>query len=168
MAAKIVALTGSMAVTIGAGGTSVTNTVGLAGGNSTFAGMTANGGSGGVRFAGDNLGTGTAAGGTATGGIYNITGGRGAGRNATAATASDFSPFPFVSFGNIGGGNGIYNSINLNAGKTGNTLGVGGGGNWGTNGSITNATGYGAGGGGAANNGASGIGAPGVVFVLKY
>lgn len=69
-AEKIVALTGSMAVTIGSGGTYGGNGIGTAGGASTFAGMTANGGEPG-RY---NDWSTPINGGTATGGTYNTQG----------------------------------------------------------------------------------------------
>lgn len=162
MAGKIVALTGSMSVTIGAGGTSVTgNNSGIAGGNSVFAGITATGGAGGQT--GDTATT--TAGGTSSTGDFNVTGGIG-GNWHVNPTASASSPYPFIAFGTIGGGQGTIGGGNNRSERYGNTLGVGG-----AAGSITtnrNATGKGAGGGGITNNLGSGTGAPGVVYVLRF
>lgn len=158
---KVVALTGSMPVTIGAGGTAVSNGNGVAGGNTTFAGITANGGDGGI------LGNSLRAGGTASGGTFAVVGGRG-GSWDYRATASSSMPYTFISSGTIGGGNGVLNSGNVDDSKAGSVLGVGGAGATTTNPAITNATGFGAGGGGVLSNRVSGTGAPGVVFVLRY
>jgi hypothetical protein len=162
MAGKVVALTGSMSVTIGAGGTSVSgNTAGNAGGNSVFAGITAPGGAGGA--SGDNY-TPTA-GGIPTTGDFNITGGLG-GTWHEDAIASAVSPYPFIVNGTIGGGQGQLGGNNNRTNRIGNTIGVGGAGS--NNGTNKNATGYGAGGGGTCNGVSSGAGAPGVVYVLRF
>jgi len=159
MAGKIVALTGSMAVTVGTGGTSVNgNSNGVAGTASTFGGMTANGGAAGVQ------GEFTAAGGTATGGDFNITGGLG-GNWSTNSTASTFSPYEFVAYGSIGGGQGSLGGGNNKNSRLGTTLGQGGRSD---SNSFKNAVGYGAGGGARTGSNGSGTGAPGVVYVLRF
>jgi len=162
MAGKIVALTGSMSVTIGAGGTSVSgNSNGVAGGNSVFGGITAPGGAGGI--SGDS-GTLTA-GGIPTTGDFNITGGSG-GNWHEHATASLTSPYPFIITGTIGGGQGQLGGGNDRTNRIGTNIGLGGAGS--NTGNNKNATGYGAGGGGTCNGISSGAGAPGVVYVLRF
>ncbi len=168
IAAKYLALTGSMSVTIGAGGAGgagnqTTNaTSGVSGGTSTFGGMTATGGTGGN---GGNYG---GAGGTASGGDINI-GGAGGSYGAGGATASVY-PFIFnaaATTGAGGGGRGRQQSGTTAGGGSG--IGTGGlGGRPGGN-----ATGYGAGGGGGSGAYsdvayAGGNGTQGVLYVLRF
>jgi hypothetical protein len=170
--AKIVTLTGSMAVVIGAfgAGSTVNGTNGASGGNSTFDGMTAGGGSGGRSDSGDP----SLPGGTATGGSINSTG-----------AATSFSPFgdtggsttatyAFIAApGTTGaGGFGYYNET---LGSFGGGSGIGTGGRGGsTSVAGANATGYGAGGGGGGGSSQAGTqtsggnGSPGVLYVLKF
>jgi hypothetical protein len=150
---KIVTLTGSMEVVIGSGGLA-----GAPGGNatnagaSTFDGMTAGGGTGGL---GNNYSTLTI-GGTATGGTFNVTGGAG-GSDSVNPTAA-VSPYPFVINGSTGGGQ--YGGGGPLAGS-----GIGTGGT----GASMNATGYGSGGSSAYDQyGGGGNGAPGVLYVLRF
>lgn len=147
LAAKIVSLTGSMAVTIGAyGGGGNSGSAGSNGGASTFAGMTANGGSG---SGGSSNG---GAGGTATNGTYN-SGGR-------AGSAG------FEGFGPWGGDGGVPVSPYLFVVSSIGTGGIG----WRNNTSTpaTAGTGYGAGGGGAKTGYVGANGSPGVLYVLKF
>jgi hypothetical protein len=82
---KIVALTGSMPVTIGAGGTSgPLSTAGGGGGTSTFAGMTATGGGGGGATTSPG-----GSGGTGTGGTTNSTGNNGGTSSNTAGGSAN-------------------------------------------------------------------------------
>jgi len=139
----VVALTGSMAVVIGAAGVggSSSGTSGTAGGSSTFAGVTVTGGGGG--------GPGRA-GGTA-----------GNGTNAEAGTT--------VSSGSYPGGNGGSIISPRSFINGGGYVGTGGAGGFGAGG---DGTGYGSGGaGGSKNNGpatAGGNGRPGVLYVLRF
>jgi hypothetical protein len=96
---KLVALTGSMEVTLGAGGAGGTNEsrTGISGGSSTFAGMTAGGGSGGGWSNGGGVIGG--GGGTATGGDINLNGNGGSGQiggGVGGAGAGPSSPYPFA------------------------------------------------------------------------
>lgn len=147
---KLVALTGSMAVTIGTGGAgSGYNGNGSAGTSSTFAGMTAGGGGGAPNANGVGRVQGTN--GTASGGDIN----NGAGGGPSAAQQNNpgyagysgngpLTPYPFVVA----------------------TIGTGGYGNVGTAGA---GTGYGAGGGGGGyENGSGAAGTQGVLYVLKF
>lgn len=148
---KLVQLTGSMTVVIGAGGASNSN-----GGNSTFAGMTAGGGTTGLN------GT---AGGTATGGTLNVTGGTGGERQGNGAASIGTYTFVTSNAGGTGGGGGA------NGGGATTTGGVGGistGGGSISGGQTTSAaTGYG-GGGGSGGTATSGAGTQGVLYVLRY
>ena len=174
LAAKLVSLTGSMAVVIGAFGTGGTaGNAGSNGGTSTFAGMSAGGGIGAIAATGGNA-RGGGAGGTATGGDVNNSGGDGGGadpfgygNNGIAAV----TPYSFVvnngttGGGGAGGYSGNGAGVGLGIGKGGN------GGNWSVTASA--ATGYGAGGGGAAVNqsggtGVGGNGSPGVLYILRF
>ena len=170
--AKIVTLTGSMPVVIGALGTgsTVNGTNGVSGGTSTFDGMSAGGGSGGRSDQGDP----SLPGGTATGGTINSTG-----------AATSFSPF-----GDNGGsttatysfiaapgttGAGGFGYWNETLGGSGGGSGIGTGGRGGsTSVAGANATGYGAGGGGgggsdqAGTQTSGGNGSPGVLYVLRF
>tara|TARA_R110000823_G_scaffold24283_5_gene71816 strand:- start:2179 stop:3387 length:1209 start_codon:yes stop_codon:yes gene_type:complete len=94
-----VTTSGSFTVTIGAGGaatySSTQNVTGVAGGNSTVAGtglsatLTANGGAGGGFISGENnAGVAGGAGGTASNGDYNRTGGRGGSVDANLGSAA--------------------------------------------------------------------------------
>jgi hypothetical protein len=147
----IITLTGSMAVTIGAGGTAGPawnggSANGGNGGASTFGGMTANGGQGGGGGTTTNSG---GAGGTATGGTINNTGSNGGGgAGVNAGVGSSAWPFVVASLGT--GGNSPYsNSLSGTAG-TGYTAGGGAGGGIGGSGP------------------AGGAGAPGVLYVLRF
>jgi len=162
--AKIVTLTGSMAVTIGAGGLggAAGLNAGTAGGASTFDGMTAGGGSGG-NAAAQNVAS-PGAGGTATGGTINTPGaGPGSEGNGSATTKT----YSFVVNGTTGSGSsGFYPTA------YGSGIGTGGVGSASTN-NGTNATGYGAGGGGASGTStgaarAGGNGTQGVLYVLRF
>lgn len=153
---KLVQLTGSMPLTIGAGGTPVTNTTGNPGGASTFAGMTCNGGGGGGQGFGG-------AGGTVTGADLSSA--------ATGSTPGQATQnlYPFVVNGTTGAG------ANGKSGAAGGGSGIGTGGSGaGGSGNGGNATGYGAGGGGAASQyapqgpGLGGSGTQGVLYVLRF
>jgi hypothetical protein len=147
----IIALTGSMAVTIGTGGTAgpawANNSAnGGNGGISTFAGMTANGGSGG---GGGTTTGGGGGGGTATGGLINNTGGSGSGGTGNNAGVGNSSwPFVVASLGTSGNSPGS----NVNPGTTGTGFSAGGG----------------AGGGVGGSGPAGGAGRPGVLYVLRF
>jgi hypothetical protein len=144
--AKLVALTGSMSVVIGQGGAANTN-----GGNTTFAGITAGGGT-----AGSNNGSGNGGLiGTVTGATYVATGGNGAIYNGTQVSATT-KVFPFVINGTTGGG-GADGSNSAGDGVIGKGAR--------TN-PTTAAAGYGGGGAGHANT--SNSGGPGVVYVLRF
>jgi hypothetical protein len=155
---KVVALTGSMSVTIGAGATGYTTAAGdvyaPGGGSSAFAGMTAGGGSGAAGSSGDG-----GPGGSASGGTYNTTGTTGSNRNngIGGAGASVIVPnYKFVASQPGTGGAG---------GATANAVGAAG-------------TGYGSGGGGGGGQyapsgggnfaGNAGGGRPGVLYVLRF
>jgi hypothetical protein len=165
IAEKLVTLTGSMAVVIGAGGTAGTSGGGTggSGGSSTFAGMTAGGGVGG---AGNSSARG--AGGTASGGTYN-TSGAGGGTNGNGTSVA--STYQFVKSGSTGSGGNGSGGFDLNS-RSGAGSGIGTGGNGGYNGNGASATGYGAGGGGGSGSAytpqAGGTGAPGVLYVLRF
>jgi hypothetical protein len=158
---KIVTLTGSMAVTIGAGGTApaTASSNGNAGGASTFDGMSAGGGAGGGA-------SGAAAGGTATGGTYNATGGASSTANTNGAGGAVGSVYKFVVTGTTGGGGSKGGGTGVNGGGSG----IGTGGTFvATDTAVTAATGYGSGGAGA--NGTAvlgGVGRPGVLYVLRF
>ena len=147
---SIVTLTGSMAVTIGGGGTAgpAWNGGSANGGNgtaSTFAGMTANGGTGGGGGTTTNTG---GTGGTATGGTINNTGGGGSTNGAAGGVP--VSSYPFV-VTTIGTG-GTSPQSNVTAGSAGTGYGAGGG----------------AGGGVGGSGPAGGVGSQGVLYVLKF
>lgn len=147
-AARVVTLTGSMPVTIGAGGAAGVNGNGGAGGTSTFAGMTANGGAGGIRGAASFFGNPAAVlGGTATGGAFNDAGGDG-----FKSGGSPFTRYRFIT-SSIGSGGG------WGSGHPNNTPGG-------------NGTGYGAGGGGGPYDASpsvnGGSGSQGVLYVLRF
>jgi len=138
---KIAALTGSMAVTIGAAGVANTD-----GGATTFAGITAGGGlkgTGGVYGGDGGLVTGTY--------TYSSQGGNGCWSNQNNAGATTLL-YPFVVNGTTGGGGG-------QVGYSGAGSGIGTGASTGTA-----AIGYGAGGAGDTNN----DGRPGVVYILRF
>jgi hypothetical protein len=126
--AKIVQLTGSMSVTIGASGAAGNRSFnGGTGGTTNFAGLTANGGGGGVGY-GNNNGGSHGAGGNGTGGTWNATGNQGggpSGNNSTGFTgASSVTANPGIVSAGYGygfGGNGGSNSPNQigNAGGAG-------------------------------------------------
>jgi hypothetical protein len=143
---KLVTLTGSMSVVIGAGSAGVgVGATATAGGQSTFAGMTAGGGGGG----GANRAQG--ANGSATGGDINNNAGGGPqagypnnpGYSGNPGNAA-LTPYPFVV----------------------STIGTAGYGNTTTGGT---GTGYGAGGGGGGyDGGGGGAGTQGVLYVLRF
>lgn len=150
---KLVQLTGSMPVTIGAAGIGGAWDVdnGTAGGNSTFAGMTATGGGPGKR--GFNISYSQAGapseGGPALGGDINSPGLGTGGRTGQSPTVTwQFVSGPIIGTGGIG--NGYYND------------------------NRTNPTGYGAGGGGVESQQSQGSfpsgtnGGPGVLYVLRF
>lgn len=144
---KLVQLTGSMPVVLGAGGTGIVAQTGNSGGASTFAGMTAGGGGGGP---GGNT--------SAQGATGSVTG---------ADVSGGGVLYPFVINGTTGGG-GVTGSGSTVPGS-GSGIGTGGSGKSSTGG---DATGYGAGGGGAYSNTfgafAGGAGTPGVLYVLRF
>ena len=154
-----VLLTGSMAYTIGAGAARTSGGAnGSAGGNSTFNGVTAGGGPGGI--GGASQPTPTANGG-AGGAYYGKTGGESA------------SAIGFVSIFGALGGNGTTGGGGAGTNQHGG-FGQGGGSGIGRggNGSRTDAadgTGYGAGGGGGGQYGGQqgGAGTPGVLYIIK-
>lgn len=165
---KIVQLTGSMPVTIGAGGLGVLNTnTTNPGGASTFAGMTAGGGSG-ARLSADGI---RSAGGTATGGTFNMTGGAG-GTGTLVGTSNGLANEPAYTFiingGTTGGGGAHDNGASVVGGGVGIGTGGAGAATATTNGS--NGTGYGAGGGGGGRTSPTtgGNGTQGVLYVLKF
>ena len=169
IAGKYVALTGSMSVTIGAGGTGTAGnqasagTTAGSGGTSTFAGMTATGGTGG---SGANY---TGVGGAATGGDWNIAGAGGGSYNA-AGTSAILYPFMLGSAATTGTGGSGKNRTNAGT-NSGAGAGIGTGGAGGRPGA--NATGYGAGGGGGSGRYSDvahigGDGSQGVLYVLKF
>lgn len=164
---KLITLTGSLAINIGAAGTGgvdgVNSGTGVTGGTTTIAGMSAGGGGGGTQN------TTVGAGGTATGGTYNIAGAAGgagsAGTTGAVGTATAFPTYKFVVNGTTGSGAGARNN------PAGGGSGIGTGGIGSTNTTGGNATGYGAGGGGGDNNNANnpgGNGSQGVIYVLKF
>jgi hypothetical protein len=141
-AGKIVTLTGSMAVVVGAAGArgvlGSPGTAGTAGGSSTFAGMTATGGSGGAGATTGGDGA-DGASGTASGGTFNNTA---TGQGSIGGIP--VSPYSFISA----------------------TPGTGGSYSYGSDGGA--GSGYGAGGGAGGGQQAGGAGAPGVVYVLRF
>jgi len=149
-----VTLTGTETLTIGAGGVGG-NPGQNPGGNSTFAGQTAGGGT--------NIG--------AFGGAGNPNGGNGgsSANNPTASSAASYL-FSFFSQGTTGGGAGTPPQA-TNPPGAGSGIGTGGtgAGTTGPGGNGGNGTGYGSGG-GAGWNGAGaatgGNGAPGVLYVV--
>jgi hypothetical protein len=154
VANKLVTLTGSMAVTIGAAGTGGAYNVdnGTAGGNSTFAGMTAGGGGPGKRGfnSGGSQNGASSVGASATGGDINSN------SNGTGGMTGDVPTSTWTFVRNVIGTAGLGPSY------------YGGG--------TVQTTGYGAGGGGCESQytqGAGGYvsgtnGAPGVLFVLRF
>lgn len=174
---KLVQLTGSLPVTIGAAGTGGTggssSTDGADGGNSTFGGMTAGGGKGGKRApSGYTIGVG-GAGGTASGGTYNVdgqSGGNGGNANGSSGNATT-KVYSFVVNGTTGSGGGGAGNNGNRGGGAGSGIGTGSDGGYSNSSTPAAATGYGAGGGGAgASNGGTtgGNGAPGVLYVLRF
>ena len=168
---KLVTLTGSMAVTIGAAGLGISGSTGGTGGTSTFDGMSCPGGVGGAVSPTDgNAGQGGAGGAAPTGADVYSAGGRGSNGNENnyAATTKIYS---FVVNGTTGGGQGGYYNTPSPQSGTGSGIGTGGGGASQNNGFA--ATGYGAGGGGASNREVNalytgGNGSPGVLYVLRF
>jgi hypothetical protein len=144
VAAKVVSLTGSMAVTIGAAGAAGNSSNGTNGGSSTFAGMTVGGGLAATTEVGG-------AGGTATGGTFNnaaVPGTNGFQSNGPWAGhgGSPISPYPFITT-SIGVGGRGYENYPINP---------------------IAASGYGAGGGGSKVGIAGTPGRQGVLYVLKF
>ena len=149
---KLVALTGSMAVVIGAGGTAgASATAGGNGGASTFAGITCNGGRGGTGSVG--------AGGTVTGATVSY--------STTTGSESTGYVYGFVKLGTTGSG-AAGNSQSLGGGDGG--IGQGGGNLLSNSTPGSAGTGYGAGGGGGHSVGsqAGGAGTQGVLYVLRF
>jgi hypothetical protein len=164
ISAGVFALTGSISVTIGSGGSggAIGSNGGTNGGTTTFETLSAGGGNGGV----NNV---RGLGGVATGGTFNITGGIGGGetfflRNALPSLAS---PYPFIVSGTTGGGGGLLNNLDLGVGA-GSGIGTGGSGKSDT--APDAVVGNGGGGGACCNstNHPAGDGGPGVVFVVRY
>lgn len=145
VAEKLVQLTGSMSVTIGAGGASgSTYTSGGTGGTSSFAGMTANGGLGGDPNGGGG------AGGSASGGTFNTSG-----TNGTANSGGGGSP------GSGGSPQTVYKFVvaTPGTGRTGDGFNTGG----------FSGTGRGAGASGSSHsNGPGGAGTAGALYVLRF
>ena len=146
-------ITGSMAYTIGAQGNGAPNGGnGNAGGATTFAGLTANGGGAGL-ISGSG-----GAGGTPDGGA--------GGGNLQGGGGSASSLYPFVKSGSTGGGGG-----GAGGGTNGGGSGIGTGGASGSSNQNGQAgSGLGSGGGGAQSGGSrlGGDGRPGVVYVLRF
>lgn len=181
--AKYVALTGSMPVTIGTagaggpGGYSYENVNGKGsdGGSTTFAGITAPGGKGGLGSNYESTGASIA-----TGGTYNIAGangGYGANLNfntgGAASVTSKIMPFVPGGAGTTGGGGGGNGGTNTVIAQVGSGIGTGGGGGRPNNINAIPGSGYGFGGGGGSSSNSStfgngGNGGPGVVYVLKF
>jgi hypothetical protein len=138
---KLLSLTGSMPVTIGAGGTGVAGATGNSGGQSTFGGMTCGGGGGGDR---SNEG--------ATGAVTG---------------ADQTGSYPFVKNGTTGAG-GTGSSSNNSPGS-GSGIGTGGTGRSGA-GSAGSGYGAGGGGcyNNTFGTFAGGNGTPGVLYVLRF
>lgn len=142
---KVVALTGSMAVVVGTAGAANSNGVA-----STFAGITANGGSG----AAANTGAG-GAGGTVTGATYNVTGnGGGGGGTGTGGGGS----------GGFGGNPPVTWPFVVSTIGTSGATGTGGGGS----GQVGTGFGCGGSGGSQTGPGSGSAGRQGVVYVLRY
>jgi hypothetical protein len=139
---KLVALTGSMPVTIGDGGTAT-----LAGGSSSFGGITATGGGG--------SGSGS---GSSTGGFYNQSGGGPSGRTGGTRPAAVYTITGIASAAGGGGGNDaqVYQPGNGLSGTPGGGGGIGAGG--GSGGSQISGVGGGGG----------GTGGAGRVYVLRF
>jgi hypothetical protein len=162
---KYLALTGSMAVVIGAAGVAqAAPSSGTSGGTSTFGGMSCPGGAGGVTPPGESQGAGGAGGATPTGADV-------ASAGVNGGTASDGSAttklYPFVVNGTTGSGGGGFSS------RAGGGSGIGTGGSSPYVGAGSSATGYGAGGGGSLNRDEftaymGGDGTPGVLYVLRF
>lgn len=146
IAEKMVALTGSMPIVVGLGGTQ-----NVSGGTTTFAGLTANGGVNGDLSPGS--------GGTATGGLYNTTGGSASNKIGGTRPAATYSLFNIAAA--TGGASGNDASDSPPGAGTPGTSGGGG-------------SGYGAGGGGGGNQvggtggGPGGSGGGGVVYILRF
>lgn len=161
-----VTLSGSYAVTIGAGGAGNnggSGTSGGSGGSTSFGSLlTATGGGGG--YVGQNGGNGGGGGGVGAGtptysgsgnGAQGYNGGNGGNTNTTPTIYA--MNFQWVRSGAVAGG----------VGGGGSATGLGGGIGTGGNGNGSNATGYGCGGGGSSSSTAyAGNGSPGVVYVL--
>jgi hypothetical protein len=151
-----VALTGSIAYSVGAKGAKKTSQGdGNAGGNTTFGSLTATGGGGGIGATGGTAGT--------------PNGGRGAnGARNQQPTASASSPLPFIVSGTTGGG-GYGTYYDSRGGGTGSGIGTGGtGGQGGTHESATDASGYGAGGGAGVGSQPPAEATGGVLYVFRY
>ena len=110
---KYVQLNGSMSVTVGAAGTGApaaenNSPAGNAGGQSTFAGLTANGGNGGIGKNTFNAGNG----GSASGGTYNLSGNSGVlGNNGFAGSPNNVYKFIVNAIG-TGGDHGNFGNAN--------------------------------------------------------
>lgn len=155
---KVVALTGSMSVTIGNGGTGGTTPgasgqagSGGTGGSTIFGGMTAVGGNGGAGGSNDAQNGAGGASTTGSGGTYNLASSAGDSANNAGIPNRGVGgsptniPYPFFGQGTIGtGGAGVSNA----AGNAG--------------------TGRGAGGSGGNGGFVGGAGTAGVVYVLKF
>ena len=139
---KLVALTGSMPVTIGNGGTAT-----LAGGSSVFAGITVTGGGG--------SGSGS---GSSTGGFYNQSGGGPSGRTGGTRPAAVYTIMGVTSAAGGGAGSDpqVFQPGNGISGTPGGTGGIGAGG--GSGGAQIDGVGGGGG----------GTGGAGRVFVLRF
>lgn len=159
----MIQLTGSVSVTIGAGGNSAS-----AGGATTFGSLTANSG-----------GTGAVGGGNAS---LNVNLNFPNNGNAGGTTGANGAPVISGTTGGGGGGGSWYPGSGSSGGAGGGTgstnvaIGSGGNGGNGSNTSVGGAgnsgTGYGGGGGGAGmgsnGSGAGGAGRQGVVYVLRF
>ena len=148
-------LTGVQALVIGTAGTGSAVGAGAAGGATTFAGLTANPGGGGL----DSSSGSVANGGSPNGGNGGVTTGNGNATTAPTVSAAISSIFNFFGTGTTGGGG---------SNTAGAGVGIGTGGSPGVNAAKpAAATGYGAGGGGGwGGGGGGGDGAPGVLYVV--
>jgi hypothetical protein len=117
-ASKLISLTGAMSVVLGAGGNgSAGSGSGFAGGQSTFGGMTANGGNGGSQNSFGGAGGG-GSGGTASGGAINNTGNSGGSSHSVGSPGAVGYPFAIGGMAGGNGGNGGFRG-NGNAGNIG-------------------------------------------------
>jgi hypothetical protein len=163
---KLVTLTGSMSVTIGAAGVGAIDTDGTNGGTSTFAGMSCPGGGGGGKYVGGVAAVPGSAGAAPTGTDVSAVGREGATPQYSGSSTTKI--YSFVVNGTTGSGGGGNSGQNLGGGS-----GIGTGGNGSGSGNGGDATGYGSGGGGSggqfsSGNYRGGNGRPGVLYILRF